>query len=519
MTMTHQFRALCLWAALLLIVVFPCGCASRGVALRPTHDLDGNRLTKEPPAKAHFIQTTSTTKPVVSCSFVEFDERGDYLDFAQHTNAWHIVRDLSKANPQGLLVIIYCHGWKNSAQSGDVVEFNHFLLQIARSKPVRDAGQRVHGIYIGWRGNVVAPYVNTKGEDFRVTTGAFGGPIVDTGTARTLRFFPTIIPENLSYWDRKSAAEDKASGVPMARTVFTLAHAAKTSPREREINQVFVIGHSFGALMLERSLGQASVGAITASWPWGREELAAQASAPPPPLPFDGILFVNSAAPSIHTKGLADLLWAHRAALKLAGREDWDAPVIVSLTSSADWATGVAHRAANVLAPFYPSLQRNYREGVLQTTASDKGQHPAVHQSYFYEHTPGHNPLLVNQWISNHPSPPPKSEWPANNHDAVMEHNLDINLGNTNLFYTLDAKAGVTPWLITPEPVPPDWTDFNGRKPVQRGDYFIMRCDERIIRGHGDVWSQPAMETYAGLIRMTYLLRQEAKKNLASKSK
>ena len=519
-TMPHPAFSIASAVALFLLLVFLCGCASRGVALRPTRDNDGKSLAKAPPAMAHYIETTNVTGPVVSCSFVEFDERGDYLDFAQHTNAWNVVRDLSKANPQGLLVIIYCHGWKNNVQSGDVVEFNHFLLQIARSKPVREAGHRVHGVYLGWRGNVVAPYVDTKSEDFRETTDAFGGPIVDTGAARTLKYFsPKFISENLCYWNRKGAAEDKVSGVPMARTIFTLAHAAKAMPRERETNQVFVIGHSFGALMLERSLGQACVGAITASWPWGRIELAAQASAPAPPLPFDGILFVNSAAPSIHTKGLADLLWAHRSALHHAGSDDWDAPVIISLTSSADWATGVAHRVANVLAPLYPSLQRNYFEGVLQTTTAEKDRHPAVQQSYFYERTPGHNPLLVNQWITNHPSPPPKDKWPANNHDAVLEHNLDSSQGTTNLFYTLDTKSGVTPWLITPEPVPPGWTDFKEHKPVQRGDYFIMRCGGRIIRGHGDIWSPTAMETYAGLIRMTYLLRQEAKRKLAEQAK
>ena len=503
-------------AGALLTILGTTGCASRGVALRPTRNFDGSLRTNPPPATAWVISTTSPSEPSVSCSFVEFDERGDYLDFEQHTNAWKRIRQLSTESTNGLILVIYCHGWKNNVQSGDVVEFNHFLLQVARSKPVRDAGQRVHGLYLGWRGNVVEHYLDPNSSDFEATSKAYGGPIVDLRRARSFPLLPTVIPENLSYWDRKGAAEYKVSGVPMARTVFTCAGAAKATPEEVGRNHVFVMGHSFGALMLEKCLGQACISALTASWPWSAgDHPVPRAPGTPPPLPFDGILFLNSAAPSIHTKEFADFLWAHSSALRRAGRPEWDSPTVVSLTSEADSATGVAHRWANVLACLYPSLQRSYRDGVL-APQNPPVPLPSVPQSFFYEHTPGHNPLLVNRWFTSVAPAPGAPPPPAASHDAIMAHNLDMSQPDALRFYT--SPRGEPPkgqplqlWEISKTPWGPGWNEYLGHRAVNREGYYIIRCDERVIRSHGDIWNQQAQEAYAGLFRMVTKLREPAR--------
>ena len=52
---------------------------------------------------------------------------------------------------------------------------------------------------------------------------------------------------------------------------------------------------------------------------------------------------VNSAAPSIYAKEMRDFLEAHRRALGIDHDPTQDAPVIVSVTSTADWATGIIH--------------------------------------------------------------------------------------------------------------------------------------------------------------------------------
>ena len=203
----------------------------------------------------------------------------------------------------------------------------------------------------------------------------------------------------------------------MARAIFTYASGVKKYG-ELLRNRVCVIGHSFGALLLERSLGQAMTGALTMEW-WSDLESAATsttdpASAPfaPAPdaavvharstedahgpeaqrpletgggtkdalasvrsklgLPFDIILFVNSAAPAIYAKEMRDFLKAHRSALTHNGNPAADIPVILSLTSTADQATGMLHPIGNILAPFSPSLQPAIHQRHLRRKAAGR---------------------------------------------------------------------------------------------------------------------------------------------------
>jgi hypothetical protein len=83
-----------------------------------------------PPGESWFIESSlDDGTPVYSCSFVEFDGRGDYVEFAQHEHAWHTVRFLAHRQP--LILVMYCHGWKNNSQSSDVVKFIDFLGRLA----------------------------------------------------------------------------------------------------------------------------------------------------------------------------------------------------------------------------------------------------------------------------------------------------------------------------------------------------------------------------------------------------
>ena len=251
------------------------------------------------PAKSWYIEGNANPdgEPVpLSCSFVEFDERGDFLDFAQHVACAEKLKKLAQEGQ--VLLVIYCHGWKNSSQSYDVVSFNSFLARLAASQEIRDLKLRVHGVYLGWRGNAFRPYVSkgVKGENYEKTIAMFGKPIIDDRYHRKFSW-SLFIPENLSYWNRKMAAEQRVAGLPLARAIFTYAGSVKRYG-ENPDNRVIVIGHSFGALLLERSLGQAMTGAITMDW-------SQEKGAPPVfgrRLPFEMILFVNSAAPAIYAK-------------------------------------------------------------------------------------------------------------------------------------------------------------------------------------------------------------------------
>lgn len=480
--------------------------------MRPTNGKKGDPGTDVLPADAWYIvsKPTDGSKPY-SCSFVEFDERGDYLDFTQQRRSWEKIKELSVDEKEQLLVVIYCHGWKNNSQSGDVVKFNHFLGRLAASPDIQRRQLRAHGVYLAWRGNSFKHALDIDSPEYRQTLADFGGPIVSDKYRRKLPFL-LFVPEQLSYWSRKGAAEAKVSGVPMARTSFTCANAAKQASPPGRTNRVFVIGHSFGALMLEKSLGQACVGALTGEWPWDFKSTLKAVDFQPArnPLPFDCVLFVNSAAPSIHSKELSDLLWAHKSALTRAKLPDADAPVIISVTSSADWATRYVHRIGNALAPFNPSLWRNYDDGVLAHHKRDGQPAVEVPQSFFYQHTPGHNPLLVDHWIIRARDGEATEPPPVNDATSVLQHNLNPNTEQPDIFYTT-SRPGNSPlaWNISTNPVPAGWSQYQGYPPVKRGNYWIIRCDKPLIASHNAVWTQTTMELYAALFRLAEKKRRE----------
>ena len=224
-------------------------------------------------------------------------------------------------------------------------------------------------------------------------------------------------------------------------------------------------------------------------------------------------MLVNSAAPSIYAKQLHGYFVAHREALAANGVVGADAPLIISLTSTADTATGKVHPIGNVLAPLFPSLWRKYdgNDFILETNTANL----QIPQAYYYRRTPGHNPLLVNHWIVPAPAAPKPDDK-----QSLLQQNMDPARASdlTNrVFHTSPRKKGDPPhtWHITSTPPDLDWSTYKGVKPVFLGPravysgYWIMRCTKEIIRGHNDIWSLQAMETYAALFREAAWLREQ----------
>ena len=446
-------------------------------------------------ASSSYIESSgSTTK--FSCSFVEFDGRGDFLDFNQHQECLEIISTLSAT--QTILLVIYCHGWKNTSQSIDVLRFNRFLDQLSTSRLVEESGFRVHGIYLSWRGNVVKPYVDFNGGNSEWARETFGEDIVSQKATRRHRRLLSPI-EQLSYWSRKHAAEHQVSGLAVTRAAFTYSAAAKGMQQRKfgADNRTLVIGHSFGALMLEQSLLQGAVGNLISQWVWNpksdderqnipptnNEDGATMASKSIPrsaKLPFDLILLLNSAAPSIYALQLRSFLSAHVKALEIQNAPHSDAPVVVSITSTADGATRYMHPIGNALSRFSPSMKRNYTERLLKTSSRGQ-QHAPVHQSYFYRKTPGHNPMLVNRWLSREPS-------------TTAE----------NVGYAPERPLSQSSWLLSNACPSSDPTKVAGHDvdPWIKSAYWIVECGKNVISSHNDVWNKEAMAAYMALFTM-----------------
>src|SRR5262249_28580236 len=213
-----------------------------------------------------------------SCSFIEFDERGDYLDFHQHRHAYQKILELAKSQ-QPLTVVIYVHGWRHDGQSHDVIAFNEFLRQLADAPAEK---RRVHGVYLAWRGATLR-HVIPDDAAARAMKRCFSAEIIDMKMRARISFLTGFL-ESFSYFDRKSVPEYKFSGTSLSRSIFSCAYAARRSGRDR---QVLLMGHSFGGLMLERTFQNAAISQLTAAWPWGEPSRAGQNINP---TPFDTVL-------------------------------------------------------------------------------------------------------------------------------------------------------------------------------------------------------------------------------------
>lgn len=506
------------------VLTWVAGSASRGVALRQVAvgNVGGNQPDPDasiPNAQRWYIESTCPKEGLPhSCSFVEFDERGDYLDFHQHKHAYEKVLALAQKD-EHLIVVMFLHGWRNNGQSGNVVDFNDFLHQLATHTAVTGQHHRVHGIYLSWRGACLKHAIDPNEQRFQQLAEQYGGDIVDRREAAR---FPALneFLETFSYFDRKGVPEHLSSGTSLSRTIMTCAHVAK---RFKPECHVFLIGHSFGGLMLERTFQNATIGELIMAWPFGKDVSNADIKANP--LPFDTVLLVNSAAPSIYAKQFQSFLAAHGHAMfryKVVGA---NSPVFFSLTSSGDWATGKTHWLANTFCFLLPTLKRKYRGDDFILATKEGSEDVLIQQSYYYRHTPGHNPLLVNRFVEASGIPPSSTEPPPNNQ---FRANV-LNSGRTRAFGTSPRKQGEASkqWRINFPPETSTFDKFSRYKvgnetyrPVvweERGGvyvykdtaYWIIRCTKEIIKDHNDIWSQQAIDTYAALYAISLALREQ----------
>ncbi len=349
-------------------------------------------------------------------AFVEFGEQGSYQDPSQLENA----RDLIKQTARPL-VVTYVHGWQNNATSGDSKKFGDFLQQLGDSQIVREANFRVVGVYLGWRGQL------TK----------------------------VPVAKELTFFSRKAAAERLASNFDCYDAIATVSETARKS-HAPDAQYTILLGHSFGGLVVERSVAHA----INA-------EIHGRATDPAKALPADLILLLNPASDSVLTRQMIAALYSRHL--------ERTREFIVSLTSTADEATGLAFPAGTNLAALTKGFNEVRVPGPDATlTASERK---------FYTSTPGHNPLLIN-----HETADLHKTLPGNGKTA-FENNLSHHALAGRVFETDDGAGGLKLWQfkkVGPVDVP----------------YWDVAVDPSIIKDHGDIWNDRARAMLAAVFRM-----------------
>lgn len=345
-------------------------------------------------------------------AFIEFGEQGSYQDPSQLTNAVDLIRQVDRP-----LVITYVHGWQNNAESADVTRFNSLLARLSRAPAIRNAGFHVVGVYLGWRG----------------------------------KMSPLPVLKDLSFYNRKAAAERIASNFDCYDAIASVSEAARKYHGTRG-QYTILLGHSFGGLIVERSVAHA----INA-------EMHGHADAERS-LPADLVLVVNPASDSILSRQMIAALYSRKT--------EGARPFFVSITSSADVATGLAFAAGTKLASTTKVFNKVPVPGANAPESERK----------FYTSTPGHNEMLINHATVKLPQTIAAHGLPAL--ETNLEHNLAADV------FTLDG--------------PDDTLELWRIQRVGSVDvpYWNVKVDPSIIKNHGDLWNERAEAMMAAIFRM-----------------
>lgn len=399
--------------------------------------------------------------------FIEFDEQGD---FWSRKLASKVIEDAqqfaetAKQTKNQTLLVIYIHGWQNNARSGDVRNFETFLASLRGSLVgIRGKKVAVYGVYIGWRGRLLpTPHQNDALSRF----------VDDTVYA---------VPKLLTFWTREAAGE-RVAKLSSTEAILRLTKAVEAGdPNARSI----VIGHSFGALVAENSLAQATLSRV-----YGNE---AQGSTTRPPV--DLTVLLNQAAPSMTAKRLQEALLDAYVASKTT--PPVEQPMIVSVTSTDDNAT----RRAFPIARFFETILargRGYGDG------AERSQHTYMRQ------TAGHLPSMYTHRVVKRDSegsislpslplvPSPLQSAPPPATTELMSKQNQAQLVRDRLRPDWEFQTKDQTWFVKRQ-----------ANPVWRTPYWIVSVDRDFIKGHGGVWNDNVVQFVISLVQRNQLLIEE----------
>jgi hypothetical protein len=220
-------------------------------------------------------QNSVDTEHGYKIAFIEFGEQGSYQDPTQLKNALDLIQNTEKP-----LVITYVHGWQNNVASGDVQNFESLLTRLNRAPAIRNVRFHVVGIYLGWRGKLA----------------------------------PVPVLQQLSFWNRKATAERLASNYDCYDAIASISEEARRRGRAKQYT--VLLGHSFGGLIVERSVAHAINAEIHGHADSDRS------------MPADLVIVVNPASDSILARQMIAALYSRRT--------EGSRPLFVSITSTGD---------------------------------------------------------------------------------------------------------------------------------------------------------------------------------------
>lgn len=391
--------------------------------------------------------------------FVEFDDQGKSYNRDQITTLFDRIE--MEAQYRDLCLIVYVHGWKHNDAVSDsnVIQFRRLLQQVAQMELERPPDRywptrKVVGIYVGWRG---------------------------------LSFGVGDIGQDLTFWTRMATAHRVAEG--SVREVLARAKSLRDAidatswpgHRDPRNTRLVTIGHSFGGLIVYTALSQYFINSVVQS------DMASFSRTLAPQRPVadqdkdreiagygDLVVIVNPAIEAMRYQSIRELL-DRRRATSFAPRQN---PVFVEVTSTADWATGIAFPLGRSVNTTFESFTS---EGERNEAMAALGHFPAF-------------------WTHDLKGPTPEADPNATPTVDARQECAEFNAFN--------AAQRPNGYLI------PGWQRRYraGAVLTQRAGYdpnepfWIILTDQSMIRGHSDI-EEPVFvdfvrQVYDDLVRL-----------------
>ena len=319
----------------------------------------------------------------------------------------------------GVVLFVFFHGWNNNASEKDeqnkqrsLYGFKEFMSKatVRLKKFFPERQPHLIAVYIGWRGR-------SAHQPFKAFT----------------------------FYSRRKAAGRIASGPTVPEVLLDLIGTAKENPKSKAI----MMGHSFGAMLLERAIAQVLVSEVVTSKDVDALEV-----------PIDFVLLFNAAAPALLARQLVEVFAHHR--IKVYRVDDKgnrvERPLLISVTSTADRATRFAYPIGNA----FGAVSRRFRKYGSEYCS------PGASQKEYYKRTAGHVPALHTHIVTAEPLP--KGAHPAEG----VRIEFDPDSGRRKVSF--DGKEH-------------RYTIRRSAQSFNDTPYWIMQVPASMSNSHGDIFN------------------------------
>ena len=252
---------------------------------------------------------------------IELDDDGCFESAIQLDAAaeWITARRNGDFKDHGVVVVVFVHGWHHGAQWEDThfVAFRRVLRALAVREMERATSRRVIGVFVAWHGDPPRYW-------FRDTAGL----------------------THLSFYNRYQTARRISQSNDLYHTLRTITIGTKESQGRSISSQLVLVGHSMGGLITESALrrlieqndllqAEQTVERVPVNTHIGGQSVIFP----------DAVLSLNSAADSRISRAIDGLLASMNVTKSACSpTASYSPPLLISATSTADWATKVAWR-------------------------------------------------------------------------------------------------------------------------------------------------------------------------------